>query len=119
MNRKLAKELKTAGFRTRFYQVGHRFYPSETNAEWSESERENGVTITPYELQTRLQDIDDGYYCPNLADLVEACGHHLSRLHIEKTTWTAQCNDPAKFAISNTPEEAVAKLWLSLHKNKS
>ena len=39
MNRKLAKELKAAGFRTRFYQVGHRFYPSETNAEWSESER--------------------------------------------------------------------------------
>jgi hypothetical protein len=119
MNRELAQELKAAGFRARSYQVGHKFYPQEGNATWTEAERKHGVTITLYELQARLPDIDNGYYCPSLVDLVEACGDRLSRLYVEKTIWTAECNDPKGSAVSHSPEESVARLWLSLHKRKA
>ena len=116
MNRKLAEELKAADFPIRFYQAGHKFYPHEKSAGWSEASRKNGVTITAYELQNHLRDIEDGYYCPALADLIEACGDSFARLFIEKTIWTAQGKDPEKYALADSPEEAVARFWLALHK---
>ena len=39
-----------------------------------------------------------------------------ARLFIEKTIWTAQGKDPEKYALADLPEEAVARLWLALHK---
>lgn len=114
MNLKLAKQLKAAGFPVRHYQFGHRFFPSETSAGWSQAARASGVTITDYELQDRLQDIKDGYYCPSLSDLIEACGESFGSLWIEKTIWTAQGKDLRKFALAHSAEEAVARLWLVL-----
>ena len=114
MNRKLAKELKAAGFPIRLYRIGHKFFPHENNAAWSTAAREHGVTITNYELKNRLQDIEDGYYCPTLPDLIEACGEDFAGLSIEKTIWTAQGKDPGTFAIADSPEEAVARLWFAL-----
>lgn len=116
MNRKLAEQLKAAGFPIRFYQAGHKFYPHEKSAGWSEASRKNGVTITAYELQNHLRDIEDGYYCPALPDLIEACGNDFARLFVEKTIWTAQSKDPEKYVLADSPEEAVARLWLALHK---
>ena len=116
MNRKLAKELKTAGFPIQFYQVGHRFYPNENSTGWTEAAQKAGIIITAYELQHRLQDIKDGYYCPSLADLIEACGENFARLFIEKTIWTAKSKNPENYAMADSPEGAVARLWLALHK---
>ena len=119
MNRNLAKELKAASFPIQSYRAGHRFYPHENSAGWSEAARENGITIIPYELQNHSQDIQDGYYCPKLADLIEACGDHFGRLFIEKTIWTAESKDTEKkYALANLPEEAVAKLWFALQQKK-
>ncbi|MGD0023465.1 MAG: hypothetical protein ABSC37_02400 [Xanthobacteraceae bacterium] len=119
MNRKLAKELTAAGFPIQFYQVGHRFYPHETSSGWSEAAQEHGVTITPYELQNHLHDIEDGYYCPTLPDLIEAGGDRFARLFVETTFWTAESRDSEKYALADSPEEAVAKLWFALHRKKS
>lgn len=120
MNRKLAKELKAAGFPIQSYQVGHSFYPHETSSGWSEVTREHGVTITPYELENHSQDIHDGYYCPKLSDLIDACGEKFGRLFIEKTIWTAESKDPErKSALADSPEEAVAKLWFALRQKNS
>jgi hypothetical protein len=119
MNRELAKELKAAGFPIRVYRVGHRFFPHEKSPGWSDSSREHGVTLTNYALQNRLQDIKDGYYCPSLSDLIEACGDGLARLFIEKDIWTAESKNAEKHAVAHSAEEAVAALWFALRKQKS
>jgi len=119
MNRELVKELKAAGFPIRVYQVGHRFFPHENSPGWSDLSREHGVTITNYELQDRLQDIKDGYYCPSLSDLIEACGDSFARLFIEKDIWTAESKNAEKYAVAHSAEEAVAALWLALRKKKN
>jgi hypothetical protein len=119
MNRKLARELKAAGFPIRAYQVGHRFYPHENSTGWSEPARKSGVTITPYELQNHFHDIGDGYYCPTLLDLLDACGDSFARLYIVTSIWTAESDEPKISAIGDSPEEAVARLWLALRKSKS
>lgn len=119
MNRKLAKELKAAGFPIRFFQVGHKFYPHEKSAGWSDTSRKSGVTITPYELQKHARDIEDGYYCPTLSDLIEACGTRFSRLYVEAAIWTAQSDNPRATAMAHSAEEAVARLWLALPKRKT
>ena len=116
MNRKLAMELKAAGFPTRFFQVGHKFYPHEKSAGWSEETRKNGLTITPYELQNHSRDIEDGYYCPTLPDLIEACGDRFARLYVETAIWTAESDNPQASGIARSAEEAVANLWLALRK---
>ncbi len=119
MNRRLAKQLKAAGFPVRFYQVGHKFYPHENSPGWSESSRRNGVGITPYELQNHSPDIGAGYYCPTLPDLIEACGDHFSRLYVVTAIWTAESDQPRASAVAHSAEEAVAKLWLALRDQKA
>ena len=74
MDRAASKELKAAGFPIKAYQPRHKFYPNENAAGWPEAIFRNGVTVTPYELKNRLQDINNGYYCPTLSDLIGACG---------------------------------------------
>jgi hypothetical protein len=114
MDCELAKELKSAEFPIRSFQIGHKFYPSEKSSKWSEASRENGVTITPYELQNHSADIEEGYYCPTLPDLIEACGAHFARLYVEAAIWTAESDKPLVTVRGHSPEEAVAKLWLDL-----
>lgn len=69
-------------------------------------------------------------YCPTLSELIEACGDnfsHLLRVYINnELKWVAiQPGDNINvlpFSIKefyNSPEEAVAKLYLELNKNKN
>lgn len=118
MNRNLAKQLKAAEFPVWFFQVGHRFYPHENSASWNEASHDSSVTITPYELQHHSRDIEDGYYCPTLPDLIEACGKYFSRLYIEADIWTAESDNPRVTARARSAEEAVARLWLALAETK-
>jgi len=119
MNRALAKELKDAAFPMPAYRAGHKFYPPEQGGDWSDAARQNGVTITAYDLEERLQDIENGYYCPNLSDLVEACAGSFSRLSVLKALWAAESDNPPLTVWGDSPEEAVARLWLALNGFKS
>jgi hypothetical protein len=119
VTRDLAKKLKSAGFAPRSLEAGRTFYPNETSAGWSEPSQQHGVTITRYTLQNHLQDIKEGYYCPNLTDLIEACGEHFGRLYVEQAIWTAESKDHEKLARAHSPEEAVANLWFALHRSAS
>ena len=119
MTRDLARELKTAGFPLGAYRVGHVFYPPECGGEWSEHSRRHGVTITPYDLDEHMQDIRDGYYCPDVADLIEACGERFVRLWVSTSIWTAESDEPSLLARGDSAEEAMAKLWLMLHRAKT
>ena len=67
MDRELAKELKAAGFPIKAYQPRHGIIRTEEcRPGWPEATRTHGVTVTAYELKNRLQDINNGYYCPTL-----------------------------------------------------
>jgi hypothetical protein len=79
MDRELAKELKAAVFPIAAYRAGHKLYPPEQGGGWSDAARQHGVTVTHYDLEDRIQDLKDGYYCPDLSDLIEACGSSFRR----------------------------------------
>jgi len=119
MNRELAKELKVAGFPAKAYQLRHKFYPNENATRWADATRIRGVTITAYELENHMQDIEDGYYCPTLSDLIGACRGRFSRLFVMKAIWFAESDQPELVAMGETPEEAVARLWLALNSRKA
>jgi hypothetical protein len=56
------------------------------------------------------------YAVPDLSELIEACGDKFDYLqHNTQNVWTAT-DDQYTFGIGSIPEEAVAKLWLALHK---
>jgi hypothetical protein len=76
------------------------------------------VTVTHYDLEDRLQDLENGYYCPNLSDLIEACGDSFSRLYILKTIWTAESDNLEQIAMGDSAEEAVGRLWLALNRHQ-
>ncbi|HXW40564.1 MAG TPA: hypothetical protein VEK75_05135 [Xanthobacteraceae bacterium] len=116
MNRELAKQLKAAGFPIARFRAGHKFYPGDGSSGWSAAAQKHGVILHPYDLQERLGDLKDGYYCPSLSDLIAACGDRFARLSIEQAIWTAQSTDPAIYALAHSAEEAVAKLWFALRK---
>jgi len=115
MNYELAKQLKDAGF------------PQDgDNMELCHGESETVF----------VSDIEDGKtnycYVPTLSELIEACGDRFGALHAmgtlvgEKgiTSWKAESGGdhsiedtfPFVNGKGETPEEAVAKLWLELNK---
>jgi hypothetical protein len=119
MKRELAKELKAAGFPIGTYRLGHKFYPPEQGGGWTDAARRHGVTITQYDLDERIADIAEGFYCPDLSDLIGACGPHFSRLWTLTALWMAESVNPAHTVIGDSPQEAVGKLWLALQQPKS
>jgi hypothetical protein len=118
MSRELAKALKDAGFPLGAYRAGHVFYPPEQGGEWSDHARRHGVTIRPFDLDAHMQDIRDGYYCPDVADLIDACGERFARLWVSTSIWTAESERPPHVARGASAEEALAKLWLVLRAPK-
>ncbi len=116
MDRELAEELKAAGFPIAAYRAGHKFYPPDQGGGWSDTARQHGVTVTRYDLEGQMQALKDGYYCPDVSDLIEACGSSFSRLFVEADIWTAESKDPAYKILARSADEAVAKLWLTLKK---
>ncbi len=118
MKRELARELKVAGFPMPPYRAGHHFFPHEDDAGWTDAARRHGVTVTHYDLEERLQDLENGYYCPSLSDLIESCGDSFSRLYILKTIWTAESDNPERIAMGDSAEEAVSRLWLALNRHQ-
>ena len=119
MDRELAKQLKMAAFPIAKYRAGHKFYPSESAEGWSDATRTHGVTIHQYELESHSHDIESGYYCPSLSELIAACGAKFARLFVMKTQWFAESDKPEEAAVGDTPEEAVGRLWLALKKRTS
>lgn len=88
MNYALAKKLKDAGF-----------------------QHLHGAGCYEFETDTCL---------PTLSELIEACGNKFSKLAlIGPDKWYAEAtiaHHGYADAIERTPEEAVARLWLALHK---
>ena len=126
MKYELAKKLKDAGFPQRF-KTGS-FYADKENADFERmqeamfyfgEEREAG---TPEEALVTEQCIS----IPTLEELIEACGGRCTYLWKTVDGWVAgeaqKRGDNAMFdakyteCSGQTPEEAVAKLWLEIKK---
>lgn len=86
-----------------------------------------------YELAKQLKDADFPHEMqwvrkvPTLSELIEACGHGLQSLinnfYNEEKGWIAFTNTKNQLGErmeiwGETPEEAVAKLWLELKKKQ-
>ena len=94
MNYELAKQLKDAGFPQRSIENCN----------------------DPYECCIHVGD-EDIATCPTLSELIEACGKGFSELHRFSDFWKAwgYKNGLLEIIEGQTPEEAVAKLWLELN----
>lgn len=57
------------------------------------------------------------YYFPCLSELIEACGKEFHSLVRKNSIWSAIAETKDKYKVweCDTPEEAVAKLWLELN----
>jgi len=92
MDYKLAKELKDAGF-------------PQTSGDLLTHVNDEGV-------------IDEVCMRPTLSELIEACGDKIS-LFGDKGSWSATGNNPQRgYGGGQSPDEAVARLWLALQKMK-
>lgn len=92
MTYELAKELKEAGY----------YMP-----------------LTDDELSHYQQvEIFDGVAChvPSLSELIEACSGKFFKLTYTPQGWLVQGGEKLTAVAGNTPEEALAKLWLALNK---
>lgn len=101
MTYELAKQLKDAGFPQKSYD-NDCVYITESES------------LVPYKIY-------NGAYCPTLSKLIEACGNEFGCLSqtfflSKPSGWTAVDYETDDWVKGDTPEEAVAKLWLSLNK---
>lgn len=97
MDYPLAKELKEAGFPQQEFSLSQPFF-----GEWPHD-------TAPYQWP----------YNPTLEELIEACTGRLTCFSLEEHSndWRAGYLKPrAEYYSGKTPTEAVARLWLAVHK---
>ena len=104
----LSKELKEAG------------YPQERQKYMPELD---GINIY---FEGNQEDPTGSFKIPTLSELIDACGERFYALTKARDGWMTQGfnndeGDPANMIIkrSDTPEEAVARLWIALNKDKA
>lgn len=126
MTYELVKQLKDAGF------------PQKASFYWDEIfEGDPFAKIRPAHAFTLDKEgiplATDLYAMPTLSELIQACGDGLENLYNDKgggeLKWRtnyvyddgSEYNDWAGSSDSygSTPEEAVARLWLELHRDKN
>jgi hypothetical protein len=91
MNYELCKELEEAGF------------PQGDSGQW---------VFPPDKLVSRYY---DRVYVPTLEQLIEACGDFEFKLLHASAGWCAETRGEVSLDHP-TPSEAVARLWLAVHK---
>ena len=110
INYELAKKLKEAGF------------PQDCSFQYEKDTMVYGRRFTGHNLFHKSVDRaegDEAVDCPTLSELIEACGEGFETL--SRFEGKFYCHLPKKEAYAqqfkgNTPEEAVAFLYLALNK---
>lgn len=103
----LAKQLKEAGFIQRQWIYAQHFHPTEKN-----SIGEHMIYFWKDICDLKIQ---DSIYIPEIDELIEACGDEFVYLSKEHDRWDAKSKTQIISKMAS-PEEAVAKLWLTLNK---
>lgn len=128
MNYKLAKKLKDAGFPQNRYRDGALVYV-EGKEDWKFPMR----MFTPSYRGFQMIDFERGLIViPTLSELIDTCGGYICLIK-EAGYWMAYYSDKPFQSVNNTtsidlfmedagegntPQEAVANLWLELKENK-
>lgn len=115
MNYELAKELKDAGF-PQLYKIGCWFFRNGDVLRTSLTNEYQPMMFTDPEHFRPSDTVD--LYVPTLEELIEACGANLLGLGHNAIfqTWRAMSVKTSIEGVGATPTEAVAHLWLALHK---
>jgi len=112
MDYELAKELKDAGFPQSSSRYGKYWHNGEVKV-WQDLDDR---------CENYLGVFDNAYYIPTLSELIEACGDGFDTLYRTNGRWYAIGYTRVKRIDidgieldCNSPEEAVARLWLELN----
>ena len=124
MNYELAKKLKDAGFP----QTGEYFFGKNVGEEWEPRHQDHWA-------ESSFPGFEEGPICPTLSELIEACGDKFRVLYLKTEEWQnggtvkihewqagkniwwdmEEVNGEEPRGIGQTPEEAVANLWLKIN----
>ena len=132
MNYELAKQLKDAGFPQGTPHKGGYWLPDPNDNHTTEPDNIRNTSTKTLEGAKMLPSymFQDSLWSPSLSELIEACGEGFFLLEQEPHPWrqsrlwraeawkdaTNDNNSDVFSAGGPTPEEAVARLWLSLNK---
>lgn len=127
MNYELALKLKDAGFPQDVwnFELCNFSYEDETKElHLLHSDNDEGGNVgNSYSL--REEDNVSVTKSPTLSELIEACGEHFYQLikEVDGINWSAHFYDIEDSTrqingVGQTPEEAVANLWLALNTEK-
>jgi len=125
----LAKELKGAGFPQKnrgSYWIQHNGKLTTRNDNGREHYKPRVWTLAPF-VKGAIKGLErtyDNAYAPTLSELIEACGEefeelgYLGKAEAGTFRWYAveRSTDDYDRVYGSTPEEAVARLWLTLNK---
>jgi len=142
INYKLAKQLRDAGFpQPAYWENKYAYCDCEECVRGGkyepilhlihEDNDEGGLVGIGY--THRFEEVKNWIYCPTLSELVEACGEEFKGIDVVqdkrykkgKRIWRAWLTNgyfksyERACIEAESPEEAVAKLWLKLNQNPS
>lgn len=116
---KICKRLKDAGF-PQYLDTWDKIYPEESEAFFDK--KKVNLNATPYLREAG----EDEIKIPTLEELIEECGDRFSSLEATRKDediigWCAYdyAGDAFEEKKGDTPEEAMAILWLSINKKKN
>lgn len=109
---KLAKQLKDAGYPQKVEEIDSRFYSWDKSCWYFVIKHKDAKPVSKDDIKI-----------PTLSELIEACGDEIDFALFRWGNWV--CGDRSEYeqdwitrAEGETPEEAVAKLWLKLYGTK-
>lgn len=129
INYELAKELKEGGF-PQVYKTSKPYmdFAYDTGGELMMMHDDNDTNWwlgQGYDFRPEGKENELLVKCPTLSELIDACGDRFTSLWNMRDGWQAKYMDGVFENDSNpilivrgsgsTPEEAVARLWISLH----
>lgn len=121
MNYKLAKELEKAGF-PQYLTIGSQYYTFISHPRMGVPPQQAVNTVLSEE-HARIELKNGWVKHPTLEELIEACGDGFRTLIKDNGLYIAPNKNTVEYTTHDmswyeTPEEAVARLWLALQKNK-
>lgn len=111
----LAQELKKAGFSQRTARYATYFLNEHLMIHKEDALRMRYADKAKRDWEIRLE--EELVYCPTLTELIVACGSPFALSSNDDGYWLAKnvLLDHPEAAKGQSPEEAVARLWLLLH----